>query len=561
MQRKIIALMFAAASTGASSTALAQHEGHGPPAPPTTLGGWAKGAKLYDGLGTFHRKITTRSAEAQRYFDQGMRFVWAFNHDEATRSFAKAAQIDPTCASCYWGVALTLGPNYNMPMMNSARARVGLEALRQARANARRATPVERALIAAVAKRYAGAAQVDPSNSKPLLAAYVDAMKGVVAKYPNDLDVQTMYAEGLMNTNPWKLWNLDGTANPGTEQVLEKLRYVLERDPKHPGANHYYIHAIEASKDPGQAVASAEVLTGMMPAAGHLEHMPAHILQRVGRYEEAAEANRKSAAADLTYLKETAPPDYYPMYLIHNYQFLANSAAMSGRRAETIEALRTARKYMPDTMLLAMPGLDWGAGFIYDGYVKFGLWDEMLRETAPSEKLTGAMVHYLQARTMALAAKGRLDEARADLAKADKLIAAVPAEAIQGNNLAKPLFEVGQLKARARLASAEGKREEAIALLTQAVALDDKLSYGEPRDMIFPTRHALGAELLAAGKGAEAEAVYRADLKWNPDNGWAYYGLSQALAAQKKDAQATEARRQFEQAWGKADVQLAATAY
>jgi len=364
-----------------------------------------------------------------------------------------------------------------------------------------------------------------------------------------------------MNMNPWKLWNLDGTANPGTEQVLERLRYVLARDPKHPGANHYYIHAVEASKNPGQAVASAEVLTGMMPAAGHLEHMPAHIMQRVGRYEEAAEANRKGAAADLAYLKETAPPDYYPMYLIHNYQFLANSAAMSGRRAETIEALRTARKYMPDTMLLAMPGLDWGAGFIYDGYVKFGLWDDMLREAAPNEKLTGAMVHYLQARGMALAAKGRLDEARADLAKADTLIAAVPAEAIQGNNLAKPLFEIGQLKARARLASAEGKREEAIALLTQAVALDDKLSYGEPRDMIFPTRHALGAELLAAGKGAEAEAVYREDLKWNPNNGWAYLGLSQALAAQKKDAEAAEARRQFEQAWGKADVRLASTAF
>ena len=561
MHRKTIVSLLAASSLGFATPSLAQHVGHGPSAPPSTLSGWAQGAKLYDGLGTFHRKITTRSPEAQRYFDQGMRFVWAFNHDEATRSFAKAAQIDPTCASCYWGVALTLGPNYNMPMMNPARAAVGMEALQKARANARRATPIERALIGAVAKRYAGATQVDPTNSKPLLAAYVDAMRDVAAKYPDDLDVQTMYAEGLMNTNPWKLWNLDGTANPGTEQVLERLRYVLARDPKHPGANHYYIHAVEASKNPGQAVASAEVLTGMMPAAGHLEHMPAHIMQRVGRYEEAAEANRKGAAADLAYLKETAPPDYYPMYLIHNYQFLANSAAMSGRRAETIEALRTARKYMPDTMLLAMPGLDWGAGFIYDGYVKFGLWDDMLREAAPNEKLTGAMVHYLQARGMALAAKGRLDEARADLAKADTLIAAVPAEAIQGNNLAKPLFEIGQLKARARLASAEGKREEAIALLTQAVALDDKLSYGEPRDMIFPTRHALGAELLAAGKGAEAEAVYREDLKWNPNNGWAYLGLSQALAAQKKDAEAAEARRQFEQAWGKADVRLASTAF
>ena len=557
MQRTIIALLFAAAS----SSAFAQHESHGPPAPPSTLAGWAKGAKLYDGLGTYHRKITTRSAESQRYFDQGMRFVWAFNHDEATRSFAKAAQIDPRCASCYWGVALTLGPNYNMPVMNAERARVGWDALRKARANAHRATRVERALIAAAAKRYSGVSQVDPTNSKPLLAAYVEAMKGIAAKYPNDLDVQTMYAEGLMNTNPWKLWNLDGTANPGTEQVLDKLRYVLQRDPKHPGANHYYIHAVEASRDPGQAIASAEVLTGMMPAAGHLEHMPAHIMQRVGRYEEAAEANRKGAAADLAYIKETAPPDYYPMYLIHNFQFRAASAGMEGRRAETIEALRTARQYMPDAMLVAMPGLDWGSGFLWDGYVKFGMWDDMLREPMPSEKLAGATIHYLQARATALAAKGWSKEAAAELDKADTLIASTPADAMQGNNLAKPLYDIGQLKARARVASAQGRHDEAIALLTRAVGLEDRLAYNEPNDMIFPTRHVLGAELLAAGKMADAEAAFRGDLQRHPSNGWAYYGLSQALTGQKKEAEAAEARKQFEKAWGKADVQLIAAAY
>src|SRR5690349_12025614 len=333
MRKTVLAYLSAAAAVGFPQSALAQsHDGM--PMVPDTLAGWAKGAQLFDGLGTFHRKITTRSPLAQKYFDQGMRFVWAFNHDEATRSFAKAATIDPTCASCYWGVALTLGPNYNMPMMSSARGRVGWEAVRKAEANARRAMPVERALIAAVTKRYRGNGEVDPSNSKPLLGAYVEAMKRVAAKYPNDLDVQTMYAEGLMNTNPWKLWNADGTQNPGTQQILDALQYVLKRDPRHPGANHYYIHAIEASPNPGQALPSAEVLVGMMPAAGHLEHMPAHIMQRVGRYEESAEANRKGAAADLAYIKETAPPDYYPMYLIHNFQFLASSAGMEGRRSE-----------------------------------------------------------------------------------------------------------------------------------------------------------------------------------------------------------------------------------
>jgi tetratricopeptide (TPR) repeat protein len=249
------------------------------------------------------------------------------------------------------------------------------------------------------------------------------------------------------------------------------------------------------------------------------------------------------------------------MYLIHNFQFLGAAAGMEGRRAETIEALKMARQHMPDAMLLAMPGFDWSGGFVYDGYVKFGMWDEMLAEPGPNEKLTGATIHYLQARATALAAKGRVDEANAALARSAQLIAAVPAEATQGNNQAKPLYDVGQLRAQARVASAQGKRDEAIGLLTQAVGIEDKLAYNEPNDTIFPTRPALGAELLAAGKASEAETVFREDLKDHPNNGWSLYGLSQALAAQKKDAEAAEARKQFDQAWGKADVELVATAF
>ena len=561
MRNALLALLAMAATCGIAQSAAAQsHDSHAT-SPPETLAGWAKGAQLFDGLGTFHRRITTRSRLAQRYFDQGMRFIWAFNHDEATRSFAKAAQIDPTCASCYWGVALTLGPNYNMPMMSSPRARVGWAAVRKAEANARRATPVERALIAAVAKRYRSTGEVDPSNSAPLLNAYVDAMRAVAAKYPKDLDVQTMYAEALMNTNPWKLWKPDGTPNPGTEQILSALRHVIDQDPEHPGANHYYIHAVEASQHPEQGVASAEALEGMMPAAGHLEHMPAHILQRVGRYDEAAEANRKGAAADLAYLKETAPPDYYPMYLIHNFQFLASSAGMEGRRTETIAALKEARSHIPDELLFGMPGLDWSASFIYDGYTKFGMWPEILKEQAPSPKLPGATISYLQSRATALAATGRIEEAKAELAKSEQLIAAVPADATQGNNLARPLYEIGQLKAEARIASAQGNRPEAIRLLVEAVGQEDKLAYNEPADMLFPTRHLLGAQLLAAGRAPEAEAVYREDLRQHPNNGWAYYGLTQALAVQKRDADAAVARKQFEEAWKRADVQLASTAF
>ena len=561
MRRTVLAFLFGAAAAATSHQASAQtHDSHAP-ITPESIAGWAKGAQLFDGLGTFHRKITTRSPLAQQYFDQGMRFLWAFNHDEATRSFAKAAQIDPTCASCFWGVALTLGPNYNMPMMSSARGRVGWAAVRKAEANARRAKPVERALIAAVTKRYRGSGEVDPSNSKPLLGAYVDAMRNVAAKYPNDLDVQTMYAEGLMNTNPWKLWNEDGTANPGTDAILAALRNVLAKDPKHPGANHYYIHAVEASQHPELAVASAEVLNGMMPAAGHLEHMPAHILQRVGRYEEAAEANRKGAAADLAYLKETSAPDYYPMYMIHNFQFLAAAAGMEGRREETITALRDARAHIPDQLLFGMPGLDWAASFIYDGYTKFGMWDEMLKQPAPDPKLPGATISYLQSRATALAATGKIAEAKAELAKLAPLMAAVPDDATQGNNQAKPLYEIGRLKAEARIASADRKRDDAVRMLSEAVAMEDKLAYNEPNDMLFPTRHLLGAELLADGKAAEAEAVYREDLRRHPNNGWSFFGLSQALAAQKRDQEAADARKQYEAAWTKADLKLASTAF
>ena len=562
MRKVVLAYLLAAAALLPDHRVLAQApDSQMPPSTPDTLAGWAKGAQLFDGLGTFHRKITTRSPLAQKYFDQGMRFIWAFNHDEATRSFAKAATIDTRCASCYWGVALTLGPNYNMPMMNSTRGRVGWEAARKAEANARRATPVERALISAVAKRYRGSGEVDPSNSKPLLGAYVEAMKRVATRYPNDLDVRTMYAEGLMNTNPWKLWNADGTKNPGTQAILDALQYVLRRDPNHPGANHYYVHAVEASPHPEQALRSAKVLDGMMPAAGHLEHMPAHILQRVGRYEEAAEANRKGAAADLAYLKETAPPDYYPMYLIHNFQFLGSAAGMEGRRAETITALREARAHIPDQLLFGMPGLDWSASFIYDGYIKFGMWDEMLNEPAPNPKLPGATISYLQSRATALAATGKIAEAKAALSETAKLIAAVKADATQGNNAAKPLYEIGQLKAQARLASAEGKRDEAIRMLADAVSHEDGLAYNEPSDMIFPTRHLLGAQLLAAGKLNDAEAVYREDLVRHPSNGWAYLGLSQALTAQRKDVAAAAAKKAFEDAWHEADVHLASSSF
>lgn len=534
---------------------------HGPAGPPATLADWAKGAQLFDGLGPYHRTITTGSPEAQRYFDQGLKLLYGFNHDEATRSFAKGAALDPHCAMCLWGVALTLGPNYNMPMMAQVRARVGFDALRRAEAEAPRATPVEQALIAALAKRFVGSAALEGANMASPLVNYAAAMKAVAARFPDDADVQTLYAEAVMNLNPWKLWKADGSPAPGTADAVATLERVLAAHPDHPGANHYYIHAVEASTHPEKALASAERLKTMMPAAGHIVHMPSHIFQRVGRYEESAEANRRGAEADAAYYKQTTAIDYYPMYTAHNYQFLAFSAAMEGRRAETMAAVRAARAAVTDEMLAGMPGIDWSVAYLYDAMVRFGLWDEMLAEPAPSAKLQGLTVGYLSGRAIALAARGRVAEARAVAADMDKAVAATPADALAGMNSARDVYRVAALKAHARIAIAGGDVAGGIATLRDAVAVEDRLTYNEPADTFFPTRHLLGAALLADGKPAEAEAVYRADLERNPENGWALQGLAAALSAGHRDTDAAGVKARFAAAWGHADIPLPASAF
>jgi tetratricopeptide (TPR) repeat protein len=544
-----------AASTPAAATAMSPM-----PALPTSIDDWAKGALVIEGLGDFHRNIATKSPEAQQYFDQGMRLLWAFNHDESTRSFARAAQLDPDCAACYWGVALTVGPNYNLPVMAPPRAQVAFDALTKAQKAATHASPADRALIGALAKRYPVAQPQGPGNSAPILAAYAQAMKAVAAQFPSDLDVQTLYAEAMMNLNAWKLWTPEGKAAPGTEEIVATLESVLKRDPRHPGANHYYVHTLEASQHPDKAVGAAERLRGMMPAAGHLEHMPAHIMQRVGRYEEAAEANRKGAAADRSYFAKTQPPDYYAMYTGHNYQFLAYSAAMEGRKAETLEAVRRSREAIPDDMLRAMPGSDWPLAEEYAATVRFGLWEDMIAKPAPDPKLPALTGGYLYGKGMALASRGRIDEARATLAQLQRLAASLPADTPAGFNSAKDVLAVAAAIVQARIASAGHHTDASISLLREAASKEDRLAYNEPKDWFFPVRQLLGAELMAAERAPEAEAVYLKDLEQNPANGWSLFGLQAALRAQNKTDAADQAGRDFREAWKNADVMLTSSA-
>lgn len=519
-----------------------------------TVASWSKGAQLFEGLGSTHFAVTTGSKDAQAYFDQGLRLTYGFNHDEATRSFAQAAQLDPTCAMCFWGVALTLGPNYNVPMLPD-RAQVAWEALTKAQANAAKATPMEQALIGALGKRYKGPQPLDPPAMQPFSEAYAAAMRDVARQFAANDDVQVLFAEALMDVDPWKLWSLDGKPGRNTDEIVKTLETVLARNSTHPGANHYYIHAIEASSHPEKALPSADRLPALMPGAGHVVHMPAHIYQRVGKYSAASEANHHAVDADHQYLQKTQPPGYYAMYLGHNFGFLAFSSSMEGRGAEALAAARDSARAMPPEMLSMMPGMDFFASAPLFVMVRFGKWDELLAEPRPDAKFPVLTGLWLHGHGMALAARGKLEEAEKDRAELVALREKIPADVTAGLNPARDVLGVAAKILEARIAEGN-KKPEALALWAEAVKLEDALSYSEPADWFYPVRHFQGAALMGAGKAKEAEAVYREDLKRNPGNGWSLFGLSQALKAQKKPKEAAAAEAEFKKAWPRADVQL-----
>jgi len=546
------------------SDAHADHMEHaGTAAPASALAQWAQGAQRLDGLGAYSRKITTNSPEAQAYFDQGLNLIYGFNHDEAVRAFAKAVELDPTCAICYWGAAEALGPNYNMPAMEQ-RWQALWDAVQAAQKHAAHATPAEQALIAALGKRYTSATPVPPEKMQPFNDAYASAMRDVAKQYPADDDVQVFFAEALMTANPWKLWSNDGKAAPGTEEIVATLEGVLARNPTHPGANHYYIHAVEASTHPEKGLASADRLAALMPGAGHIVHMPSHIYQRVGRYADASTANIDGAQADAAYVDKARPPGwmyYSGMYFTHNYQFLGYSEAMRGRSAAALQAMREMTSQLTDESLHMGTGLDWYAAEPLFVMERFGRWQDILAAPAPDPKLLGLSAAYRYARSVAFAASGRVDAAIAEKNELDAIAIATPADAPAGLNKARDLIAVAAAIATARIAAAQGRHGEAIAALRDAIAKEDRLDYDEPADWFVPVRHLLGAELLRGHKAKEAEQVYRDDLLRHPENGWALYGLAQSLKAQHKAKEAAAVEQRFRQAWKDADIVFTASAY
>jgi tetratricopeptide (TPR) repeat protein len=516
-----------------------------------TAGDGPAPAPYFPELGRYHRPITTKSRAAQRYFDQGLLLLYAFNLEEAQRSFEHAARLDPGCASCSWGAGMALGPHINLAAQ-ADRTRAAHKAAQSALAHAGRARPVERALIAALATRYSDPPPTDAKSQRALDETYAAAMRKVAARFPDDLDVQALFAEALMNLRPWDLWSKDGEPRPETPEIIATLERVLARNPLHPGANHYYIHTIEASPHPEKALAAAERLGGLTQA-GHLVHMPAHIFMRVGRYEDAAEANRRAIAAEKIYVEKAQPKGFHWMYVAHNPQFLMAAAMMEGRRAEALAAARQATGYMSPEMLRQMPGYDFSLVYPQWVLVRFGAWDEVLAEPAPPDDLRFAKAMWHAARGVAYTVRSQPEEAETERAGFEKVAATIPSEATEGLNPASRLLTIARALLSGEIAARGGRTDEAVEHLRAAVKAEDELSYNEPSDWYYPARHHLGTVLLAASRAAEAQAVYEDDLRRNPGNGWALAGLVQSLKQQGKSAEAAATQQRLEKAWARAD--------
>lgn len=521
----------------------------------------ADSVPLYQDLGNHHHAISSQNAQTQKYFDQGLRLVFGFNHGEAIRAFTEAARLDPSCAICYWGAALAAGPHVNAPMDSTAGV-AAYAALMKAIEQAPHASAAEQAYIKALTARYA---PVPMANRAGLDSAYANAMGEVVKAYPSDLDAATLYAESLMDLRPWNYWHKDGTPYPGTDVIVIQLERVIASDPNHPGACHYYIHAVEAV-DPAKAVPCAERLAALMPGAGHLVHMPAHIYIRVGRYNDAVNANIHAVHTDESYIATERPSGIYPMgYYPHNYHFLAFAASLAGRGAQAIEAGKKLGAAVPVEAARAVPAFEALVPYADLVMVNFGHWDEVLQQPLPPPdlRMSNGLAQY--ARGVAFAAKGRWSDAQVALDSVKHIAeGTTPADqaamtAGAGDN--KKVIDIAMHALMGEIAARSGKLEEAINHFQQGIALEDSFNYTEPPQWYYPLRHSLGAVLLKARQPARAEVVYREDLKRFPENGWALYGLAASLKAQGKTAEAAQVEERFKQAWKDADVTLTASRF
>ena len=512
-------------------------------------------AGILPGVGAHHHPIATTSPDAQKFFDQGMALVFGFNHEEATRSFQRAAELDPRAPMPHWGIAWSLGPNYNLDI-DDPRAKRAFEAIDTATRLGVNGSPVERDYVAAMATRYSQ----DPKADRPALARrYSQAMADLVRRYPEDLDAATLYAESLMNLRPWKLWTLDGKPAEDTPQILATLESVLKRAPNHMGANHYYIHAVEASTAPERAMPSAARLETLAPAAGHLVHMPAHIYARTGDHAAAAKANLAGANADRVYLKDMPPDNFYGMaYYSHNLHFLADSDMMQGRLAEAQQAAaELAQRILPHADM--MPMVESMAVSPLNVLMRFGRHEDILKQAAPPDNRPVMVAWWHFARGVSQARMQRVAEAEMERAQLRTAAARVPETALFGGSgleSARAVVTIAGVVLDARIAEARRQNDAAIAAWTSAVAAADRLAYDEPPVWFYPIRESLGAALLRAGRSAEAERVFREDLVRHPRNARSLLGLHEALVQQKKDADAAWIDTQFREAWKNADSKV-----
>jgi tetratricopeptide (TPR) repeat protein len=510
------------------------------------------------GFGTVYHAVKTGSGQAERLFEQGMALDYGFNHRQAEECFRQAAQLDPGMAMAYWGIALVLGTNYNLPV-DDEREKLAYENVQKALALSVNGLRIERDYIEALARRYTD--QPNPDYER-LEAAYHDAMREVYKKYPDDLDAATLFAESGMNLHPWKLYDRDGKPAPGTEEIVAVLESVLKRDPNHLGANHFYIHAVEASTHPEAGLPSAQRLAGLAPASGHLVHMPAHIYIRTGDHEDSERINEAAVQADQRYFAVAHPAGIYPMmYYTHNIHFIAVENAFMGNYAASLDAAKRAQKQAAPH--LKEPGMLAGmVDFYYSLPLqvmsRFHRWDEIMALPQPdaAQPVTTVAWHY--ARALAAVHSSKLDQARTELVAVRASAPAMAKVVInsQGPHNSEVIPQMMSEIVEANLAAAQHQSDSSIAHLQRAVSLEDTLDYNEPPDWPAPTRESLGAALLAAGKSADAEKVFREDLRRNARNPRSLFGLAEALQGEGKTAEAATVRRQFEQAWKTADTKL-----